>query len=119
MSSKFEPSGDVLYGETADIYFARTIDILRHEKLNPLATMEVFSSRDGMLCGVEEVKELLTKVLPEDNREVWALDEGETMDRKEVVLRITAPIRATDCMRQPWLVFWLIVVAGQRQQESV
>ncbi len=87
---KFEPSEAVLSGETADVYFAHTIDILRHEGLNPVATIEVFSSRAGMLCGIEEVKALLAKVLPEDKREVWALTEGESMDRKEVVLRITA-----------------------------
>jgi len=91
---EFEPSEAVLSGETTDIYFARTIDILRHEGLNPVATMEVFTSRAGMLCGIEEVKALLTKVLPEDNREVWALAEGEDMDKKEVVLRITAPYQS-------------------------
>ncbi len=91
---KFEPSEAVLSGETADIYFARTIDILRHEALNPVATMEVFSSRAGILCGMEEVKALLSRILPESNREVWALAEGETMNRKEVVLRITAPYQS-------------------------
>jgi len=92
--AKFEPAEAVLSGETADIYFARTIDILRHEALNPVATMEVFSSRAGILCGIEEVKALLTRVLPENNCEVWALAEGEAMDRKEVVLRITAPYQS-------------------------
>jgi len=92
--AKFEPSEAVLSGETADIYFARTIEILRQEKLNPVATMQVFCSRAGILCGMEEVKALLAKVLPEDNREVWALDEGEMMSRKEVVLRITAPYQS-------------------------
>ena len=92
--AKFEPSEAVLSGETADIYFARTVEILRKEGLNPVATMEVFASRAGILCGIEEVKALLAKVLPEDNREVWALAEGETMDRKEVVLRITAPYQS-------------------------
>jgi len=91
---KFEPSEDVLSGETADIYFARTIEILRHEGLNPVATMEVFTSSAGMLCGIEEVKALLAKVLPVDNREVWALNEGESMDKKEVVLRIKAPYQS-------------------------
>ncbi len=91
---EFEPTESVLSGETADIYFARTIEILRYEGLNPVATMEVFSSRAGILCGMEEVKALLARVLPEDNREVWALVEGETMDRKEVVLRITAPYQS-------------------------
>jgi len=56
--------------------------------------MEVFPSRAGIICGMEEVKALLAKVLPEDNREVWALAEGEAMDRKEVVLRITAPYQS-------------------------
>ncbi len=91
---KFLPSGEVISGETADIYFARTVDILRHEGLNPAATMEVFPNRAGMLCGIEEVKALLARVLPEDSREVWALAEGETMSAKEVVLRITAPYQS-------------------------
>ena len=94
MLPKFEPSEDVLSGETADIYLARTIDILRREKLNPVATMEVFSSGAGILCGMEEVKALLARVLPEDNCEVWALAEGEAMSKKEVVLRITAPYQS-------------------------
>ncbi|MFC1907890.1 nicotinate phosphoribosyltransferase [Chloroflexota bacterium] len=87
---KFEPAEVVLSGETADIYLARTIDILRHESLNPVATMEFFTSRTGILCGMEEVKALLAMILPENNREVWALAEGDTIERKEVVLRITA-----------------------------
>ena len=91
---KFEPDEAVLSGETTDIYFARTIEILRHEKVNPIATMEFFTSGVGVLCGMEEVKALLDKVLPQDNREVWALSEGETMDVKEVVLRITAPYQS-------------------------
>jgi nicotinate phosphoribosyltransferase len=92
--AKFESPEAVLSGETADVYFARTIEILRREGVNPVATMEVFTSRAGVLCGIEEVKALLARVLPEDNREVWALDEGETMEEKEVVLRITAPYQS-------------------------
>jgi nicotinate phosphoribosyltransferase len=91
---KFEPAEVVLSGETSDVYFARTIDILRHEALNPVATMEVFPSRAGIFCGIEEVKALLSRVLPEGNSEVWALAEGEEMDKKEVVLRITAPYQS-------------------------
>ena len=92
--AKFEPSEAVLSGETADIYFARTIDILQREQLKPVATMEVFPSRAGILCGIEEVKALLARALPEGEREVWALAEGENMERKEVVLRITAPYQS-------------------------
>jgi len=91
---EFEPTDAVLSGETADVYFARTIEILRRENLNPVATMEVFAGRAGMLCGIEEVKALLDRVLPAENHEVWALAEGDTMDKKEVVLRITAPYRS-------------------------
>jgi nicotinate phosphoribosyltransferase len=91
---KFVPSESVLSGETADIYFAHTIEILRKEGLNPVATMEVFPSRAGILCGIEEVKALLSRVLPEDNREVWALNEGDPMEDKEVVLRIKAPYQS-------------------------
>ena len=91
---RFKPSPEVLAGDTADVYFLRTMEILRKEGLNPKATMEVFGSRAGVLCGIEEVKALLTEVLPGDNREVWALGEGETMSDREVVLRITAPYRS-------------------------
>ncbi|GAI44882.1 unnamed protein product, partial [marine sediment metagenome] len=41
--AKFEPLEAVLSGETADVYFARTVEILRQEGLNPVATMEIFS----------------------------------------------------------------------------
>ena len=37
---------------------------------------------------------MLARVLPEGNREVWALAEGEMMKRKEVVLRVTAPYQS-------------------------
>ncbi len=98
---EFKPSQEVLSGETADIYFARTVEILRHEGLNPVATMELFSSRAGMLCGIEEAKALLDRVLPKERREVWALDEGESMDTREVVLRITAPYQSYGLYETP------------------
>jgi nicotinate phosphoribosyltransferase len=91
---KFEPSEAVLSGETADIYFARTVEILRLEGLNPVATMEFFASRAGVLCGMEEVKALLSQVLPEGSREVWALADGDIIKQKEVVLRVTAPYQS-------------------------
>jgi nicotinate phosphoribosyltransferase len=94
MKPKFKPAPEVLSGDTADVYFVRTIEILRKEGLNPTATMEVFGSRAGILCGIEEVKALLTEVLPEDNREVWALAEGDAISAREVVLRIKAPYQS-------------------------
>ena len=91
---RFETPDFVLAGDTSDVYFVRTVEILKKEGINPVATMEVFPSRAGILCGREEVKALLEKALPEDNREVWALSEGEPFQRKEVVLRITAPYQS-------------------------
>jgi len=91
---KFETPASVLAGETADIYFLRTVEILKREGKNPVATMEVFPSRAGILCGMHEVHALLDEVLPPDNREVWSLSEGEPFQRKEVVLRITAPYQS-------------------------
>ena len=90
----FEIADSVLSGKTADIYFPRTVEILKKEGINPVATMEVFPTRGGILCGIEEVKALLGKVLPVENREVWALGEGESFDKKEVVLRIKAPYQS-------------------------
>jgi nicotinate phosphoribosyltransferase len=92
--SQFEPSPDVLSGKTADIYFARTIEILKREAINPSTTMEVFTTGDGYLGGIEEAITLLDEVLPLDNREVWAMNVGEPISRKDVVLRITAPYQS-------------------------
>ena len=91
---KFQPSPAVLAGDTADIYFPRTIEILEKEGLNSIAVMEVFAGKEGILCGIEEAKALLREVLPENNREVWARKEGDDISPKEVVLRIKAPYRS-------------------------
>ncbi|MBI2304125.1 MAG: nicotinate phosphoribosyltransferase [Chloroflexi bacterium] len=93
--ARFRIPQAVISGGTTDIYFLRTKIILEKEGINPVATMEVFSSREGILCGMEEVKELLEAVLPPaQGGEVWALPEGQPMGRKEVVLRITAPYQS-------------------------
>jgi len=90
----FETSEAILQGQTADIYFMRAKEILEKEGLNPVATMEVFPREHGILCGMNEVLALLEKALPEGNREVWALSEGDSFESKEVVLRITAPYQS-------------------------
>lgn len=91
---RFTPSEAVLSGDTADVYFARTLEILEKEGINPLATMEVFANKNGYVCGIEEVTALLDKVLPAANRQVWALADGEPIAAKEVTVRITAPYRS-------------------------
>lgn len=90
---RFAPSEQILSGKTADIYFLNARRILEQEQLDPRVTMEVFPSRSGVLCGMNEVKSLLIRALPA-NSEVWAVPEGEAMERKEVILRITGPYRA-------------------------
>jgi nicotinate phosphoribosyltransferase len=79
----------ILSGQTADVYFVRTKEILRKEGLNPVVTAEIFSARAGVLCGMHEVLALLRRVLSR-GASVEALDEGERIEAKEVVLRITS-----------------------------
>jgi nicotinate phosphoribosyltransferase len=58
--------------------------------------MEVFSRGEGILCGLDEAKNLLAHVLGDaDQSEVTveALDDGDTFSAKEVVLRIQARYR--------------------------
>ena len=81
----------VLSGDTTDVYFRRTKEILEKEGLNPVTTMEFFPGRGGVLCGIQEALQLLEEILPSESAEVYALEEGDLMERKEVVLRIRAP----------------------------
>ena len=94
VNPEFDIRPSVLVGDTADIYLQRTLTILRNEGINPTVTMEFFPRRRGLFCGIKEVRSLLMKVLPETGSEVWALDEGELMEPKEVALRIKAPYSA-------------------------
>ena len=91
------PSGEILSGESADVYFARADRILEREGLDPVVTMEVFARRDAILCGIDEVKNLLAHALrTSDPNEVVveALEDGDAIAPKEIALRITARYRA-------------------------
>ena len=91
------PSREILSGESADVYFARADRILEREGLDPVVTMEVFGRREGVLCGIDEVKNLLAHVLAaSDPAEVTveSLDDGDEIASKEIVLRIEARYRA-------------------------
>lgn len=90
------PSNEILSGESADVYFARAESILEREGLDPMVVMEVFSRESGVLCGIDEAKNLIAHVLDDaDPAEatVEALDDGDTFSPKEVVLRIRARYR--------------------------
>ena len=91
MRKEWDIHPSILSGETSDIYFLRTKEILEKEGIDKVATMEFFPARRGILCGMNEVLSLLRRVIPEGKGEVWGLEEGEPFEAKEVVLRITAP----------------------------
>ena len=58
--------------------------------------MEVFARQDAVLCGIDEAKNLLGHVLAECDpaeTQVEALDDGDPIAPKEVVLRIRARYR--------------------------
>ncbi len=79
---------EIVSGATSDLYFIRSRDLLRRAgRENVFATAEIFCSRSGVLAGVEEALNLLK----EKEVSVWAVPEGEEMERKEVVLRISGP----------------------------
>ena len=88
---EFEIGRSVLTGYTADNELHRALTILRNEGINPEVVVEFTAQREGVLCGISEVKTLLDRVLPETGREVWALEEGVPVAGGEVALRIRAP----------------------------
>lgn len=72
-------------GLTSDIYFVRTRDLLaRIGHADTVVTAEIFSSRDGVLAGIDESLYLLRN----RNLQIWALHEGAAMQSREVVMRI-------------------------------
>tara|TARA_Y100001936_G_C16055599_1_gene660763 strand:- start:591 stop:1589 length:999 start_codon:yes stop_codon:yes gene_type:complete len=91
VNPEFEIRPSVLVGDTADISLQRTLTVLRNEGLNPTVAVEYFSNNNGVFSGIKEVKLLLAKILPEVGVEVWAIDEGEKMEKGETILRIKAP----------------------------
>lgn len=86
-------SGDhdeILTGVTTDVYFLRTMDILKHMDLDDqIVTAEIFARKSGVFVGIEEVKNILMN----RNIEVWAIDEGETFEPKETLVRIKGPYK--------------------------
>jgi nicotinate phosphoribosyltransferase len=90
------PSREILSGDSADVYFARAESILAREGMDPIVTMEVFARQDAVLCGIDEAKNLIGHVLAEcdpSETRIEALDDGDRIGPKEVVLRIHARYR--------------------------
>jgi nicotinate phosphoribosyltransferase len=94
--TRSRPSHEILSGDSADVYFARAESILASEGRDPLVTMEVFAREAGILCGVDEARNLLGHVLASaDARETQleSLNDGDAIEPKEIVLRIRARYR--------------------------
>src|SRR2546428_4468571 len=81
---------DIKRGEVSDVYFARTVQILKHRGDRKRVKAEVYLKslpedwQWGILAGIEEVAALL-EGQPVD---VWAMDEGLLFEPYQPVLRI-------------------------------
>lgn len=76
---------EIIAGQTSDIYFIKTQDILRSlGKGDVEVTAEIFARREGLFVGIDE----LLGLLKDAPVEVWALPEGSLMHPKEVLVRI-------------------------------
>ena len=84
---------EIYRGMTSDIYFIRTREILKHlNMLEKKATIEVFPTRAGVAAGLEEALNLLRYTdKGRGELKVWSVPEGETMNEKEVILRVQGP----------------------------
>ncbi len=79
---------EIAAGLTTDIYFIKTMDILNHMGLSRKEVVaEVFPRKSGMICGVEEVLNLLK----DKDIEIYALPEGETFEARDTIMRIKGP----------------------------
>ena len=87
-NQKQQVDRSIIVGETSEVYLHRTLNILRNEGLNPFVTYEIESTDSGIVCGINQIIDLLDHVLPEADREVWALQEGSEISENEVIIRI-------------------------------
>src|SRR6056297_4355308 len=75
---------EILKGFTTDVYFVRTLDILRHMNLDETeVTAEIFARKEGIFVGIEEVKE----ILKDKDIELWSLEEGAKFKPKDTLVR--------------------------------
>jgi len=79
---------EIFAGATTDVYFIRTLEILRSLGLADTPVVaEIFGVQDGVLVGVEEVRYLLR----DSGVRIESLQEGDTFSDHEIVMRIEGP----------------------------
>lgn len=77
-------------GPASDVYFQNSLRTLAAEGLDPVVTAECFGDREGVLAGMKDALTLLRSALGGGGGEVWALEDGASISRREVVLRLRA-----------------------------
>jgi nicotinate phosphoribosyltransferase len=76
---------EILAGATTDIYFIKTMEILRHMGMSKREVVaEVFARKPGIMCGINEVITLLK----DKDITIEALPEGESFEPKDTIVRI-------------------------------
>lgn len=87
---------EILTGLTTDVYFLRTLEVLRREGRDRTPVVaEVFARRPGVMAGMEEALRLLAHRPRELGPvQVWALPDGAEFAAREVVMRIAGPYGA-------------------------
>jgi nicotinate phosphoribosyltransferase len=83
---------EVLSGQTADVYFVRTLEVIHRLQSDPYVGMAVFPSRAGSVCGIGQVAQLLADVGFEG--EMWALGEGDKASAGEHVVQLRGRYRS-------------------------
>ncbi|AGJ90954.1 nicotinate phosphoribosyltransferase [Mycoplasma putrefaciens] len=88
---KFSFDSKVKDGYYIADYFKKTVQIMDQLNLNQKVTMQFFQRNDNVvLCGIDEVLSLLEFASPNyKDLEIWSLDDGQIINSKEPVLKIT------------------------------
>jgi nicotinate phosphoribosyltransferase len=73
-------------GETADVYFLRVRTILAETGRDPRVGMEIFPRTQGLMCGVNQVVQLLQDA--GFAGELWSLTEGSEIAGGEAVMQL-------------------------------
>jgi nicotinate phosphoribosyltransferase len=79
---------EILSGKTTDIYFIRTMEILTYMGLQEkVVTAEIFPRKAGIMAGVREAE----NILRDKNIKIWAIEEGDSFEAMDTVMRIEGP----------------------------
>ncbi len=94
---------EILSGATTDIYFIKTLEILKHMQLEESEVVaEVFARKHGVLAGMDEALALFEHA---ENLEIYGLEEGQSFAPKQTIMRIKGPYHQFGAMETPLLGF--------------